>query len=171
MNTNDIMRFAVGMAGFSRLPDDSRIYHPADPVRRILFGIDIAESDILSAKERGFDLVIAHHPPDAEVILSVLSRHVELMLASGVNKERADSAYETLRNILAEQYRNKSSDKPAERLAEVARTHGIGFMNIHLPCDELGRHTLQTVADMAGADRPLSALVHLQRPRSTRRSS
>jgi len=63
MNTQTIMDLALELSGLEYIPSDSQIYYPGENIKRILFGIDIREEDLVFAKQQGFDLVISHHPP------------------------------------------------------------------------------------------------------------
>jgi len=80
MNTADILRLSLDLAGVDAVPADSGVYRPRDRVERILLGIDIAEEDLVLAKEKSFDLVVAHHPIDWAGILKVMDRHEALMI-------------------------------------------------------------------------------------------
>jgi hypothetical protein len=135
------------MAVFDFLPDDTRIYNPREDVQRILLGIDIDEEDLRSAKERGFDLVLAHHPPVKVGIEGVLPRHIDLMIQAGVPKAKAEVAYEKHFAYLSSRWSPGEPGPSHEHFSEVARSLDLGFMNIHLPCDEIGRLILQKTVD------------------------
>ena len=68
MNTDDIIRMACEMAGFNSTPGDSMIHNPGDGIRRVLFGIDITQDDLVRAKNDGLDLVISHHAAAADAL-------------------------------------------------------------------------------------------------------
>ncbi len=147
MNTQDILDLSLEMAGFDSVPDDTRIYNPRENVQRILLGIDIDEDDLRSAKERGFDLVLAHHPPVKVGIEGVLPRHIDLMIEAGVPKARAEAAYEEHFSYLSERWSQGDPGPRHEDFAKLARDLDLGFMNIHLPCDEIGRVIMQRTVD------------------------
>src|SRR3989442_13131110 len=62
MDTQDILDVALRLASQSEIPADTTINVPARNVRRALIGIDVETADLLMAKEKGYDAVIAHHP-------------------------------------------------------------------------------------------------------------
>ncbi len=159
MNTRNILDLSLKMAGFGELPDDTRIYHPREDVRRILLGIDIDENDLREAKGRNFDLVIAHHPPVKVGIEGVLSRHVDLMVDAGVDPEVAEAAFAEHLSYLKSRWRGGEPGPSHEDFANLARDLDIGFMNIHLPCDEIGRVILQECADALPGDASAGELV------------
>jgi hypothetical protein len=51
--------------------------------------------------------------------------------------------------------------KTLDTIASTARELGIALMNIHLPCDEIGRKTLQKKVDRLGPDARVSSLINV----------
>ncbi|MFC1462935.1 Nif3-like dinuclear metal center hexameric protein [Verrucomicrobiota bacterium] len=141
------MQIALDLSGMPTVPPDSALLVAADNVARVLFGIDVCETDLRRAEAEGYDLVIAHHPFGQWRIIGMLGRHNDLMLQAGVPAGAAMEACQ--RNM--EPYTRRAAELPldddTERLAAMARDLGIGLMNIHGPCDELGRIELQRLAD------------------------
>lgn len=138
ISTDELVELALTMAGMDDLPADSAVYVPGDGLSRILFGIDIGPAELLLARELGCDGVIAHHPGGGSAVLrfpEVLTRHIELMIAHGVDEPRAREAVAplVLRSTLGAHAANY------DRTPSVARRIGMPFMNVHLPLDELGR--------------------------------
>ena len=81
------MGVALALAKQSEMPSDTTINVPAKNVRRVLFGIDVDPADLIVAKEKGYDLVIAHHPPGGSAVLDfpkVLSKHADILTRHGV---------------------------------------------------------------------------------------
>src|SRR5438552_15449306 len=62
MDTQDILDVALRLASQSEIPADTTINVPARNVRRALIVIDVESADLLMAKEKGYDAVIAHPP-------------------------------------------------------------------------------------------------------------
>jgi len=165
MNTREILEIALGLADFREIPADTRIYRPREDIRRVLLGIDIDEEDLRAARKRGFDLVIAHHPPVKVGIEGVLPRHIDLMVEAGVDPARAKSAFEEHLAYLSARWNRGEPGPSHESFSELAREIDIGFMNIHLPCDEIGRRILQATAggltESASADELAAAFAAL----------
>jgi putative NIF3 family GTP cyclohydrolase 1 type 2 len=147
------------MAGFTEVPADSRIYHPREDIRRVLLGIDLDAEDLRSAAERGFDLALAHHPPVRMGIEGVLPRHVDLMMEAGLSQEAAEEAYFKQLDFLRERWDLLEPGPDHEDFAVLAAELDIGFMNIHLPCDEIGRKILQAAADTLPEGASVQALM------------
>jgi hypothetical protein len=147
MNTTEIMRMALDLCGFRDMPSDSAIFCSADNVHRILLGIDIEASDLHRAKAEGYDLVIAHHPLDETVFTTTMLRHEELLLAVGVPPNLAKTA--CMQNLAPYQkwMAGLPPNKTAQRLTSLAQELGLGLMNIHNSCDELGRIMFQKLID------------------------
>lgn len=147
MNTDDVMNIALELAGMTSIPADTEIYHPAERVRRVLLGIDIGENDLLFAKSNGYDLVLAHHPPDKTRFIRVMDRHEALMARNGVALDRASEASLLNKSLYVRWAERLPPDDTRQRLTALAEPLGLGFMNVHSPCDEIGRQALQRLAD------------------------
>jgi hypothetical protein len=147
MNTEAIMGLALEMAGMDRIPADSGIFRPRENVRRILLGIDIEQKDLRLARDRAFDLVLAHHPLRWTAFLGVMDRHEALMTAAGVPAARAERASRENRAFWEALADSAHAEREAGGLCALAEKLDLGLMNIHLPCDEMGRRVLQEQAD------------------------
>lgn len=157
MNTSDIMNIALDLSEFDDVPSDSEIFRHGEDIRTILFGIDIYDEDLSKAKELGADLVISHHAPNrawGERFAEVIERQVELMVSAGVSLKIAQEAivpikkrYEVERSVIR------------DHIFSLAQELDMPLMNIHQPCDEIGRRVLQSVVDRLGEDRLISELV------------
>src|SRR5439155_26025289 len=78
MDTQDILDLSLALAKQSDIPADTTINVPAKDVRRALFGVDVDAADLVIAQEKGYDLVIAHHPTGGSAVLDfpkVLTKH------------------------------------------------------------------------------------------------
>src|SRR2546422_8221931 len=86
MDTQDILDAALRLANQSEIPSDTTINVPAKNVRRALFGIDVEAADLLMAKEKGYDVVIPHHPTGGSAALDfpkVLVKHADIRARPG----------------------------------------------------------------------------------------
>ncbi|HYS99833.1 MAG TPA: hypothetical protein VEO20_04130 [Thermoplasmata archaeon] len=141
MDTQDILDLALVLAKQTEVPADTTINVPVKAVRKALFGIDVEAADLVLAKDKGYDLVIAHHPTGGSAILEfpkVLTKHADILVHHGVPKADADAAVREMQEerepaVHAENY---------DRLPSIARLLGIGLMCIHNPCDEIGRRVM-----------------------------
>lgn len=140
VDTHDIMRIALELAGQSEIPADSGIVLPAREVRRAWFGIDVESGDLVAAKAAGYDLVIVHHPvgPAALTFPKVLEKHAAILERAGVPSEAAAAAVRELR----EDHEISAHAANFDRLPSTARLIGMPLMCIHNPCDEIGRRTM-----------------------------
>jgi hypothetical protein len=141
MDTKEILDLSLALAKQSDVPTDTTINVPATNVRRALFGIDVDPADLLLAKEKGYDLVIAHHPTGGSAVLEfpkVLSKHADILIRHGVPKA---AALEAVRE-LQEEREPRAHAENYDHLPSVARLIGIGLMCIHNPCDEIGRRVM-----------------------------
>jgi hypothetical protein len=141
MDTQDILKIALDLAKQSEVPADTTINVPAKDIRRVLFGIDVDPADLVLAKQKGYDLVIAHHPTGGTAMLEfpkVLAKHAEILVRHGVPKAAASAAVQELQ----EDRELRAHAENYDHLPSVARLVGIGLMCIHNPCDEIGRRVM-----------------------------
>ncbi len=141
MDTQDILDVALRLAKQSEIPSDTTINVPAKNVRRALFGIDVEAADLLMAKEKGYDVVIAHHPTGGSAILDfpkVLVKHADILTRHGVPRPVADAAVREMQ----EDRELRAHAENYDRLPSIARLIGVGLMCIHNPCDEIGRRVM-----------------------------
>jgi hypothetical protein len=159
MNTSEIMQLALDLAGMDAIPADSGIFRSRDEVKRILLGIDIEKDDIALAKEEGFDLVLAHHPLNWATFLDVMDRHEKLMVGAGVPRDRARQGSSENKASWQGLVDRDQAEQMAGQLSDLASELDLGLMNIHLPCDEVGRRILQEYADELSPSATASELI------------
>ncbi len=149
MDTDQIMRLALRMAGMSRIPADSGIFVRGKNLRNALFSIDVSVAELLLAKELGCDLVIAHHPIGRAMIdfPQVVTRHLEFMVEKGVPRNVAKKATDELISKL-EVRRHPAN---YQDVVSAAKELGIPLMNIHLPIDQITRQFLLNAIQTSGS--------------------
>ncbi len=146
MDTEEIMRLSLTLAGLEKTPEDSAIYVKGNNTERILFGIDATVPELLLAKQLGCDAVIAHHPVGSMTVLGfheVFLRHVQQMVGAGIPKEEAERA-------VRKKYADLEVDGHARNYGhaiDVARLLKMPYMNIHTPLDEIGRKIMSEQVD------------------------
>jgi hypothetical protein len=145
------METALELGGLSSIPTDSGIWVPGSEVRKILFGIDAGAAELEMARRLGYDLVIAHHPPEATLqAWKEYLRHIPQMIAAGVSPEEAEQAVAD--QVEAMQWGAHARND--QHTVSVARLIGMPFMNIHTPLDEIGRRRVQSRLDDLAAAHP-----------------
>jgi methionine aminopeptidase len=146
LNTEEIMSLALQLAGLKHIPEDSAIYVEGDGISKVLFGIDAGTSELLFAKQSGYDVVIAHHPQGESAIVNfhhVFKRHIDQMVAAGVPKGEAEQA---IQKKLAELEADAHARNYAHSV-DFAKLLKMPYMNIHTPLDEVGRRIMQEQID------------------------
>lgn len=145
MNTRDVMGLALRMAGMKSVPPDSGVWVEGSGIRKVMFAIDAGPSELLLAKELGYDLVVAHHPvgPAKLGFARVIQRHVQFMTEKGVPRKTAVKAA----SELAERVSVRSHPVNYMHEVDFARELGMPFMNIHLPIDQVTRNSLLSSID------------------------
>lgn len=146
MNTREIMQIALDLVGFHEIPSDSEIYVKGNNIRKIAIGIDMGVPELLVAKQLGCDCVIAHHPSGGSAIVNfapIVLKHINLMVNAGISKDIAQKAVHHLytKSMVSNHMQNY------DRNSSVARVLNMPYLNIHNPCDELGRQIMQSQID------------------------
>ncbi len=80
MDTQQIMRTSLRLAGFKSVPADSEIHVKGRRIRKVLVAIDVGVAELLLARDLGCDAVIAHHPAGGRARLDgykVFLRHID----------------------------------------------------------------------------------------------
>lgn len=147
MKPEEIMGLALEMAGMDSVPADSGIFRSCESAKRILLGIDIEKKDLHLARDRVFDLVLAHHPLKWTAFLDVMDRHESLLIDAGVPESLAKKSCRENRAFWERLADRGHAEQGARELCDLAEGLDLGLMNIHLPCDEMGRRILQKEAD------------------------
>ncbi|MBI3859396.1 MAG: hypothetical protein HY296_04045 [Thaumarchaeota archaeon] len=149
LDAEAIMRIALDMAKMKSIPADSGIWVPGTGIKRVLFAIDAGTPEILLAKQRGYDLLIAHHPvgPARLSFPKVVYRHAQFMAEKGVPAKVAKQAT----GELVEKTEIRAHPGNYLHEVDVARMVGLPFMNIHLPIDQMTRDFLLTAISKSKA--------------------
>ena len=157
MNTEDIMKIALDLAGLESQPEDSGISVPGEDIKKVLMGVDMETPELLVAKEIGADCVISHHPKAGMQILDfhkVMERQIDKMVSFGVPINKAQKALEKRKSVvdLNNHVRNYG------RFDTAAKLLGISYMNIHMPADIIGENAVQHHLDEVFSGRPKASL-------------
>ncbi len=138
MNTNEIMSLALQMAGLKEIPGDTGIHVPGDDIKKVLFGIDMGTAELLMAKQLGYDLVIAHHPPGGTSRIhfeEVVKTQIGQMIEAGIPPHIAEKAIQPRLDTV----RVRTHVSNYDHIVSSAKLLEIPFMNIHLPLDMICR--------------------------------
>lgn len=161
MNTEEIMKLSLKLAGLKEIPEDSAIYVRGENIRKALFCIDAGPAELLLAKQLGFDVVIAHHPAGGKAVLNfpqVFKKHVEQMVEAGVPREIAEKAI----SRKLEQLEVEAHMQNYAHTVDFAVLLGMPFMNIHNPLDIIGRRRMiEQLEGKIGKDSTVADVVSL----------
>lgn len=153
MNTKDIMKVALDLAGLESAPADSGIQVEGSNIKKVLIGVDMETPELILGKELGVDLVISHHPnSDSQRVdfHNVMDIQIDKMVEYGVPINRAQKALAKRKDEVALGTHVSNYD----RSSSAARLLEIPFMNIHLPADIIGENSTQKYLDDFTADKP-----------------
>jgi hypothetical protein len=148
MNQAEIIDIALKLSGFKETPADTGIQVPGGEITRPWLSIDVGVGELLLAKQLGCDSVISHHPLGKTNVdfYKVLARHVEFLREEGVPEGEARAAVD----LLVRKVRLKTHPSIYNQVVEAAERMKMPLMNVHLPCDEIGRHVMGETLSKAG---------------------
>lgn len=140
MNTSQVMKIALDLAGMRSVPADSGIWVKGKNIRKVLFSIDAGAPEILLAQQLGYDLLIGHHPVASARLgfPKVVERHAGLLVEKGVPSRAAQKAA----GELVDRIEVRAHPNNYLHDQEFARLARMPFMNIHLPIDQVTRSFL-----------------------------
>src|SRR5467141_3267769 len=151
MDTQQIMRTSLKLAGFRTVPADSEIHVKGRRIRKALVAIDVGVAELLLARDLGCDAVIAHHPAGGRARFEgykVFLRHIEQLREAGVLEEAAREAVRPKLRVIEPQHHPDNYDQTPS----AAKKLRMPLVSIHSPCDEIGRKLIQYALKGLGAD-------------------
>lgn len=155
MTTEEIVQVALDLAGLSDIPSDSGVHVRGDGIRRIFATIDCDVGDLLLTRELKCDAVLTHHPEGAASLhgWTLIARQVEQMVECGVPVARAEAAIQRRMHFVE----LNSHSRNYGRVVQAAHLLRLPFLNVHLPCDVIGRRLI--AEKLAPFNRPHSRAV------------
>jgi len=142
MDTQQIMRTSLKLAGFKSIPSDSEVHVKGRRIRKVLVAIDVGVAELLLARNLECDAVIAHHPAGGRARIDgykVFLRHIDQLKAAGVPEEIARQAVQPKLRVLELQHHPDNYDQTPS----AAKRLRLPLVSIHSPCDEIGRKMIQ----------------------------
>lgn len=140
MNTTEVLRVALDLAGLSDVPADSGIHVRGKGITKVYAAIDVDVGDLLLAREVGCQAVITHHPEGAASVhgWQLIRRQVDQLVEAGVPPARAEAAIQ--RRMAAVEL--ASHARNYDRIVQAAALLKMPFLNVHVPCDILSRNVI-----------------------------
>lgn len=140
VNTEQIMKMGLEIAGWNRMPADSAVHVRGKNISKVLMAIDVGVAELMLAKSLGCDAVVAHHPIGVASVnfYKVFDRHVKYMTEHGVPRKIAQDAVKKLK----ERVETRTHADIYSDVVGAAETIGMPLVNIHQPCDEYMRKTI-----------------------------
>ena len=142
MDTQQIMRTSLKLAGFRTVPADSEIHVKGRRLRKVLVSIDVGVGELLLARNLGCEAVIAHHPAGGKARIEgykVFLRHIDQLKEAGVPDDVAGEAVKPKLRVLELQHHPDNYDQ----VSSAAKKLRMPLLSIHSPCDEIGRQMIR----------------------------
>lgn len=145
MNTREMMKVALDLAGLEKCTQDAYIIYPGENIKRVLVGIDMSTPELIIAKMTGYDCVVSHHPRCMETnrILDLFSEQTFFLNEKGVPLNRAQKIMEPQ----IEEMKNSFHPLGAGCDVTAAELLNMPFMCIHTPADLIVESSLQKLMD------------------------
>lgn len=137
LNTSQIMKIGLDLAGWKKIPFDSAIHVKGNNIKKVFISIDVNSADICLAKELGCNCVLTHHPL-GKALLSfhkVFDRHISYMIENGIKKNLAISLVKDLKNKVS----IRSHSLIYNDVISTSQLLNMPLLNIHQPLDEYMR--------------------------------
>jgi hypothetical protein len=158
ISTDEIVDLSLRLVDMNELPNDSAVYVEGKNIKKILYGIDIGTTELLYAKDNGYDCVLAHHPVGVVESYKEFKRHLTQLQLKGVSIEEGEKLIEN--KIMGFKFANHARNYDA--IPAFARLLEIPFLNIHCPSDELGRRLISDSISNLAQEKPTATLADLQ---------
>ena len=94
ISTDEIVDLSLKLVDMNELPNDSAVYVEGKNIKKILYGIDIGTTELLYAKDNGYDCVLAHHPVGVVESYKEFKRHLTQLQLKGVSIEEGEKLIE-----------------------------------------------------------------------------
>jgi len=153
INTEELMNIALKLAKLEETPYDTDVIVQGDNIKKVLIGIDMETSELLLAKELGYDCVVSHHPKaDACVVdfAKVMDVQIDRMVKDGVPINKAQKALQK-QKMSVDMGRHASN---YDRVSSAARLMNMPYLNIHIPADFITEEIVQTKLDTVFENEP-----------------
>jgi len=151
MNTKQLMDSALALAGLDKMPEDSDIVVAGDNIKKVLIGIDMETSELLLAKELGYDCVVSHHPKNTNTaMLDVMHDHIYKLEALGVPRNKSQKLLAPRKDELS--YGQHVSN--SRRSESAAKLLNMPYISLHSPADIIGETYVQKFMDDKFANKP-----------------
>jgi len=157
LNTEEILKIALDLAGLKKTPPDSGVVVPGENINKVAFGVDMELAELLLARELGVDAVITHHPKGGRPMVEfhmVMANQIDRMVQAGVPVNKAQKALQER----VEQVHRAHHVGNYDRVASAARLLGMPFVTIHSPADIMAERTIQEHLDNKLLSRPKATL-------------
>ena len=137
LNTSQIMKIGLDLAGWKKIPFDSAIHVKGDNIKKVFISIDVNSADICLAKELGCNCVLTHHPLGKSLLSfhKVFDRHISYMIENGIKKNLAISLVKDLKNKVS----IRSHSLIYNDVISTSQLLNMPLLNIHQPLDEYMR--------------------------------
>ena len=155
MKMKDMLQIALDLAKLDQMPEDSGcVFDNGKDIKRVLAGIDMTTSELMLAKQLGFDCVAQHHPngvvnKDASALFG--RDHMKKLMECGVPCNQAQK----LAYSKTEGMHQRMHSRNMGGMCSVAQLLDINDLALHTPADILAERYTQKVMDDLMSRKPM----------------
>lgn len=154
MKMKEMLQIALDLCGLEEMPEDSGVvYDNEKEITKVLAGIDMTQTELLIAKQLGFDCVAQHHPngivnKDASALLA--RDHMAKMIAMGVPAPQAQKlAYGRIGKM-----KQGMHGRNRDQMGSIAKLLDMNNLALHTPADICAENFTQKLLDDLSARKP-----------------
>lgn len=154
MKMKEMLQIALDLAGLDSMPEDSgTVFDNEKDITKVLAGIDMSATELMIAKQLGFDCVAQHHPngvvnKDASQLLA--RDHMKKLIECGVPANQAQKlAYGRIHKMHQGMHGRNMGN-----MSSVAKLLDINNLALHTPADILAERKTQKLMDDLAARKP-----------------
>ncbi len=154
MKMKEMLEIALNLCGLEEMPEDSGVvFDNGKDITKVLAGIDMSQTELLIAKQLGFDCVAQHHPngicmTDASLLLA--RDHMDKMIKMGVPANQAQKLAYGRRPKMLQGMHGRNKDQ----MQSIAKLLDINDLALHTPADMCVEFQVQKMMDELSERKP-----------------
>lgn len=147
MKMKEMLQIAMDLAGLDEMPEDSGcVFDNEKDIQKVLAGIDMSATELMIAKQLGFDCVAQHHPngivnKDASALFA--RDHMKKLMECGVPANQAQK----LANARIQKMHQSGHARNKGTMSSIAKLLDINDLALHTPADILAERYTQKLLD------------------------
>lgn len=154
MKMKEMLQIALDLAGLEAMPEDSGcVFDNEKDITKVLAGIDMTATELMIAKQLGFDCVAQHHPngivnKDTGALFA--RDHMKKLMECGVPANHAQKLAYSRKTKMHQGMHARNMGN----MSSIAKLLDINDLALHTPADILAERYTQKLLDDLSARKP-----------------